>query len=458
MRVRVSPAALAGALAMAGAQHNAPYNIPKEGSLYVEVTLHSLSDVSKEVEIRATAQELEPHFDKAFRGYQAKVEIKGFRKGRAPLELVKKLYGDLIEQDSLESVANELYRKAVQEKELKPIGEPLLVDMDYKKGEGVRFKIKYDVRPPVELRSYKGIPVEKVVHKVSDQEVEAEIARLQRMNASVEEVPRVTGSEHIVTVEMQELDVGGVPLIGKKSDSVRFYLADPQLEQPFKDALQSAETGGEYRVKFEHQHGDHQHNVHAALRVKKVESVTLPGLTDEFVSKITKGKVLTVEKLRDDVKQDLIAYWNAKSERQVLNSVTGELIRRHDFDVPESLIRSVLAGLLEEVKNESPNKQLPKDFDAEKFFQENRAYAIYQAKWALIREELIRAEKITVEDADLFKLAEQESSKIGIDKERLVNYYKSSDQVKDRVVGEKLMKLLLESAKIMEVEEKQPVL
>ncbi|MBI3005452.1 MAG: trigger factor [Ignavibacteriales bacterium] len=422
------------------------------------MTVHSLSEVSKEVEIRASAQELEPHFDKAFRGYQAKVEIKGFRKGRAPLELVKKLYGELIEQDSLESVANELYKKAVEEKELKPIGDPLLVDMDYKKGEGVRFKIKYDVRPKVDLKEYKGIPVEKVVHRVTDEEVESEIARLRRMNAGVEEVSSVTDAEHIVTVDMQELDEAGVPIIGKKTQNVRFYLADAQLEQPFKDALKSAEAGGEYRVKFEHQHGDHKHSVNAALRAKKIEKVKLPDLNDEFVSKITKGKVTTVETLRADVKQDLIAYWNAKSERGVLNSVTGELIRRHDFEVPESLIRSVLVGLVEEVKNESPDKQLPKGFDAEKFFQENRAYAIYQAKWALLREELIRTEKISAEEADLLKLAEQESAKIGIDKERLVNYYKSSDQVKDRMVGEKLMKLLLDSAKIKEVEEKPPVL
>jgi len=261
-----------------------------------------------------------------------------------------------------------------------------------------------------------------------------------------------------VTVEIQELDEAGIPIIGKKTDSTRFYLADAQLEQPFKDALKSAEKGGEYRVKFEHQHGDHKHSVNAALKAKKIEKVNLPELNDEFVSRITKGKVASVEKLRSDVQQDLISYWNAKSEREVLNSITGELIRRHDFQVPDSLIRSVLAGLLEDVKNESPNKQLPKDFDSEKFFQENRAYAIYQAKWALLREELIRAENLVADDADLLKLAEHESTKIGIDKERLVNYYKSSDQVKDRVVGEKLMKLLLESAKIKEVEEKQPIL
>ncbi len=138
----------------------------------------------------------------------------------------------------------------------------------------------------------------------------------------------------------------------------------------------------------------------------------------------------------------------------MINSITAEIIRRHEFQVPESLIRSVLTGLLEEVKNEYPNKQLPAEFDIEKFNEENRAYAIYQAKWALLREELIKAENITVSDEDLEKLAEEESAKIKIPKDRLVSYYKSSEQIKDRLIGDKLLKLLVNSAKIKEIPEK----
>jgi len=100
------------------------------------------------------------------------------------------------------------------------------------------------------------------------------------------------------------------------------------------------------------------------------------------------------------------------------------------------------------------NKQLPEEFDTEKFFQENRAYAIFQSKWALLREEIIKAEQLTVDDSVLVALAEKEASKIGIDKERLIAYYKSSDQVKDRLLGDKLMDLLISSSKITELDDK----
>jgi trigger factor len=419
----------------------------------VEVIIQSLSDVSREVEITATTEDLAPHFDKAYLEYRKKIEIRGFRKGKAPLDIVKKLYGDLIENDSLNEVATEMYRKAVKEKELKPLGEPVLIDMDYKRGESFRCKIQYDIRPTIEVKQYKGIAVEKSVHSITDDEVEKEIIRLQRINAMMEEVEAVTDPEHIVTATLQDLDDSGTPVIGK-SDDIRFYLADEQLEQPFKDALREARKGGIYRVQFEHKHGEHAHTVNTQIIVTKIQKVTLSPLDDAFVAKVTKDKFVTVDSLRAGIREDIIAYWKEKTERQVINSITAEIIRLHEFQVPESLIRSVLDGLLEEMKNEYPNKRLPDEFNIEKFNEENRAYAIYQAKWALLREELIKAENITVSDEDLEKLAETESAKIKIPKDRLISYYKSSEQIKDRLIGDKLLKILVDSAKIKEVPEK----
>ena len=420
----------------------------------MEVTVQSLSDVLRAAEITATPEDLAPHFNKAFLEYRKKIEIRGFRKGKAPIDIVKKLYGDLIENDSLNEIATEFYRQAVKEKDLKPIGEPILVDMDYKHGESFRCKIQFDVRPRIEIKEYKGIEVEKVVHTATDDEVEKELVRLQRSNATLEEADVVTSPDYIVTATLQDMDETGALIIGKKSENIRFYLADEQLEQPFKDVLKDARKNGEYRVQFEHKHDEHAHTVNTQIIVKKIEKVTLPLLDDALVSKVTKNKFTSVETLRSNIKEEIITYWKEKSDRQVINSLTAEIIRRHEFQVPESLIRNVLDGLLEEVKNEYPEKRLPSEFDAEKFKEENRAYAIYQAKWALLREELIKAENVAASDEDLEKLAEEESEKIKIPKDRLINYYKSSDQIKDRLVGDKLLKLLVNSATIKEVPEK----
>jgi trigger factor len=420
----------------------------------VEVTVNSLTDVSREVEITATIADLVPHFEKAYQEQRKKIDIRGFRKGKAPLDLIKKLYGDLIENEALNEIATALYRQAIKEKELKPIGDPVLVDMDYKPGESFRCKIQYDIRPAIELKNYKGVEVEKPIHTVTDNEVENELLRLRRSNATFEEVEKVTNEEHIVTADLQDVDDHGAPTAGKKNEGVRFYLADEQLEQPFKDALKAAEKGAVYPVTFEHQHGDHSHKVKTQATVQKIEKMILPVLDDAFVVKVTKDKIKTVDEFRSNIKTEMIAYWKSQSDRQVVNAVTAEILKRHEFQVPESMVHNVLEGLREELQNEQPSRKLPDDFDVEKFNEQNHEYATYQAKWALLREELLKAENITVSDEDLEKLATEEAERIKIPKDRLISYYKSSEQIKERLIGDKLLKVLVDSAKIKEVPEK----
>jgi trigger factor len=315
-------------------------------------------------------------------------------------------------------------------------------------------KIQYDIRPTIQLVQYKGLSIETVVHTITDDELEDELLRIRKINSVREEVEKVTDDEHVVSAELQEFDDTGFPIIGKKTENARFYLADPQLEQPFKDALRAAQKGNEHEIKFEHQHDDHAHKVNMKAKVTKVEKVVLPELSDEFVKKVTKDKITSLDEFRKGIREDVESYWKEKNRRSLINSIVGEIIRLHEFQVPESLIRSVLENLLEEIKGQHPKKQLPADFDIEKFFQENRPYAIFQAKWALLREEIVKTENLSVDEAALVALAEREAAKIGIDKERLIAYYKSSDQVKDRLVGDKLIDLLISSTTVKEVDDR----
>jgi trigger factor len=256
----------------------------------VESNVTEVNDVAREIVISAGVDELKPHFDKKYKEYRPKVDIKGFRKGKAPLDLVIKLYGEMIEQDSLQEVATEFYKLAITENDLKPIGEPTLVDMDYKRGEKLTFKIRYDIRPKITLKKYKGLKVQKPVHTLSDADVDEELLRLRRMNATLSEVDSVTDQEHVVTADLQDLDEQGMPIIGKRTPDSRFYLADEKLEKPFKETLKNAEKGGEYTVRFEHDHGDHKHPVNSRISVKKIEQVVLPDFDDAFVTKITNEK------------------------------------------------------------------------------------------------------------------------------------------------------------------------
>lgn len=416
----------------------------------MEAVTNDITEVEKELSVQLSADELIPHFEEAYKRIQPKIEIKGFRKGKAPIEIIKKMYGEQIEYDSLDVIATDIYRKLAKEQNIQPVGEPVLVDLDYKRGDSFSFKIKYEVLPEIRLNDYKGIPVEKLIHTVTDQEVEDEILRVRRANATMTDVQTPDDDEHVITADVQELDDTGLPMIGKRSYNQRFYLADETLIEEVKSHLRKTSAGSTVRIKYETQRESHTHKVHIELNVKKIEKIRLPELNDAFVAKITKDKVKTVVEFKEQLRRDIETYWKDRSERRVEDMLVAEIVRRHDFPVPETLVNGIIDRQIEELKSRLSTKQFPENVDETTYRQELRPSAIFQAKWYLIRERIIEEEGLSVQDADLERLAEERSKKTGIAIEKLREFFKSSEETQRQIVSEKLTTFLKRKAKITE--------
>jgi len=416
----------------------------------MEVSITNISEVEKEMHVEASAEELIPHFEEAYKRYQPKIELHGFRKGKAPLDLVKKIYGESIEYSSLDTIASDVYRSIVEERHLQPIGEPVLTDLDYKRGQALKFKVKYEIKPNVVVQEYKDLPVEKLVHTVTEKEIQDEILRLRKANATLEEVQQVTDDEHLVTADIQQLDAGGSPLIGKKTPDAKLYLADETLYPEIRDALRTGSAGSALRVKVDHTHDKEQHTDYLELSVKKIEKTNLPPMDDEFVKKITKGRTTTVDAFMQQLRTDLEQYWKERTEQRLSDTIIGEIVKRHPLTVPESLVKGILDSLIEDLRNRYPKKKFPPDFNEQAFRESNRNYALFQAQWYLLRESIIGKEGIVSSESDLRKRAELDAPNVGIDTDRLYKFYESSSQVKDKIVSEKLMEFLISHQAITE--------
>lgn len=416
----------------------------------MEVALSNITDIEKEIQIQVTAKELVPHFEDAYKREQSKLEVRGFRKGKAPLDLIKRIYGESIEYDALSQIASDFYRKYAEEEHLEPLGEPVLADINYKRGEELTFKIKFEVKPKFELGNYKGIQLERVIYPITEKDVENELRRLQKSNSTRSEAQSATDDEHILAVDVQELDHAGTPLIGKKNLDMRVYLADESVHPEVRLALLGVSTGESRRIKYEIERDGQKTQHHIECTVKKIEKVQLPDFDDEFVKKVTKKKVSTLTEFRKRIQSDLEAYWRDASERNMVDTLIGEIVRQHDFTVPESLIKAVADSYIEELKSQYPNKKFPADFDEKQFRDEYRPSAIFQAKWYIVRERIAEAEKIAVEEADIQRRAERDAPNMGIDKERLLQFYQTSDSVKEKITSEKLMTFLKDHAIITE--------
>ena len=422
----------------------------------MQVTINTLSPTEREAAFEVPSNELEPHFDLAYEKFRPKAELKGFRKGKVPLPMIKKLYGEAIEHDALDEIANTLYRKAMEERNIQPIGTPSMVDLDFKRKQHLRFTVKYEVKPEIILGDYKGLTVEKPIHTVTDAEVDDELHNLRKVNSTNTDAALVTDNEHVVMANVQELDDSGTPLIGKKTSDARFYLADPVLAPEIREALKAAKVDETYRVQYESNHENHTHKHHFDITVTKVQKVDLPPFDETLVKKLTGDKVASPEEFRKEIRADLEKYWEEQANARVNDTIANSLVRSHDFPVPESIVEAFLKSFIEDIKSRSRDRRLPTDFNEQKFRSENREYATWQAKWMLLKEAIAEKENLTITDDDLATMADQEASRIGIDKTRLLDYYKRSNTASERLISDKVMALLRSHAKVHEkvIEEK----
>ena len=416
----------------------------------MQVSITDVTDVDKEVEISTTPDELDPHFEEAYRKYQATASLKGFRKGKAPLSMIRQVYGESIRYTAIDTIANDLYRRAMEERDIRPIGDPVLTTIDYKPESGLNFKIRYEVLPDFQLGSYKGVGVEKPVHEITDAELQEELDRIRRSNSTLADITKIENEQTLAVVDIQELDDDGTPLIGRKTSDARLYLADPSIFREIREKLIGAEVGSTVRMTTEPGEGEEGQKRNLEVLVKQAKSVTLPEVTDEFVSKITKEKTTSSAAFLDELKESIRRYWDDRSRRRTLDAVIADIVGRHQFVVPESLVRLYTDSLIEDLKHRSPDHRLPADFNEQEFREQNRGPMAFQAKWHLIQDRIIADAELEISDEDYKQFAERDAAVIGVPAERLVDMYRNSAQTRDRLLTDKLNDFLLANAEVTE--------
>ena len=416
----------------------------------MNVSITDITDVDKEVEISTTSEELTPHFEEAYRKYQQTASLKGFRKGKAPLSMIRQVYGESIRYTSLDGIANDLYRSAMEERDIRPIGDPVLTTIDFKPETGLNFRIRYEVLPVFTLGTYTGVRAEKPVHEITDTELQEEINRIRRSNSTLADVSRIADAQTLVTVDIQELDDAGTPLIGRKTTDAKLYLADESIFREIREKLIGAETGAPVRMTVGPSDGEQGEKRNLEVLVKQIKSVTLPEVTDEFVLKITRGKTASAADFTAELRESIRKYWDDRSRRKTLDAVISDIVRRHEFVVPESLVRAYTDSLIEDARHRSPDHKLPPDFNEEEFRKQNRVPVAFQAKWHLIRDRIIADAGMELTQEDYERFAERDAAVIGVEKDRLVAMYRGSASTRERLLTEKLNDYLLANAEVSE--------
>ena len=420
----------------------------------MEKKVNEIAKAEHELEITLTYDEIKPEIDDAYKKERKKISIDGFRKGKAPIHIIKKYYGESIEYQAAETISNKKFWDIVEEDNLKPISTPKLIDIDFVPGEKLSFKVQYEVKPELELKDYKGLEIEKPLLKVRDEDVENEVNRALKAHLTYEEAEVIEDNNYRYVASLQRVNEDGDPFEGSNPENLTVDLSEPTVNLELLEKSKSKKSGDKFDFSFvdEHKHGEdtHKEEYKYLIEVVKVEKIVTPELDEELVQKISNKQAKTIEEFKGQIKDNFEKYYESQSTQIFESTLLNEVVKNNDFSAPEGYIATMLDRLVEVEKQNAQRNQQPVG-DDETLKKTLATRAEWTAKWQIILENLARIENIKVEDSELEKLAEEEASKTGISVKKLIKYYKDTNR-EESLLEDKVIKFLTENTKIIEVD------
>lgn len=417
----------------------------------MNISVENLSNVDKKVIIEADSSDLAPKIDQALRQYRKTMNLPGFRPGKAPIALVKKRIGKEVEGEQIDKFIQDVYQKEIVP-EHKPIGEPRVDNLDYTDGK-LHVEIKIGVAPEFEIADLSTISVDRLVHDVTDEEIEKEYEHTLRRNSEWMETDEAASADSKVTIDVVRLDADGNETTDHDHD-LPLDLASEQNKE-YADALTGTKSGESTTITID----ENGEKVVYKATVKKVETRKEPELNEEFFKKASRDQAANEEDFRNYLKNQIQNYFDQTSEELFHDKIAGKLIESHDFEVPENIYQDILNSRISNIMRENDNK-LPEDFDRDAYETEQRISLLNEGKWTFIVTKLLQKfpdTELKPEDVDAF--FETESARMGLPAEMLKNFYASqSEQLENlrmRIRTNKLFTKLAEEVKVVELSKEE---
>jgi len=414
----------------------------------LENKVNQLSTAEHQLEVTLSPEEASPLIQSEVAKKIATIQIPGFRKGKAPRHVIKNMYGESLEYDAAEKVANKTFWDIAKELDLKPLNTPGLVDIDYKPGEALSFKVNYEVFPEIEVVGYKGNDIEIPKYEVTDSLIEEEIKNLLSSNATYENVDKMEDPDSTVI----DIDVYNAETSLEMGTPKAIELNYPLLSDTFKtnapnlkagDIIEPADFYAEQKMI------DGYAKTNYKFIVKGFRKKALPELNDEFVQSVSK-EYKTVDELKEGISAYYKGYYNDMTTRIYTSRLEKTLLDANDVKVPGSFVERVLEYFVKEEteKAKKEKKPLPKADDLRVAY---KPYAEKEAKWQVLRENIIRQENLSVTEEYINDMVAKEVERYNISEDILKEYF-SGDSVRNQLLYTLLDNFLGELNPIKEID------
>ena len=298
-----------------------------------------------ELTINVPADEFEAAVEKVFKRESKKITIPGFRKGKAPRAFVEKYYGEQVfYEDAINLVYPSALESAVEEAGLKLIEDHIGFDLlESGKGKDLLFKVTVTTYPEVTIEGYKGIEIVKKPVEVTEEDIDAELVKVQDRNSRMVTVEdRAAQNGDTVEIDFEGF-VDGVAFEGGKAENFNLTLGSGQFIPGFEDQVVGHNTGDEFDVNVtfpEDYHAEELKGKAAVFKIKlhEIKAKELPEIDDDFIKDISEFD--TVEAYRADVREKLTAARQKQADNDADNQLIDALIEKLQGEIPEAMYQN----------------------------------------------------------------------------------------------------------------------
>ena len=415
-------------------------------STQVERLEHNMAKLTIEVPAEEFNKALKAAYDKN----KKSISIPGFRKGKAPMVMIEKMYGaGIFYEDAANILIPEAYSKAVDESGLEVVSQPEIDVTQIEKGKDFIFTAEVAVKPEVTLGQYKGVEVPKAVIEVTDEEVDEEVKKEQEKNARTVAVEdRAVESGDIVTLDYEGF-VDGVAFEGGKGENYPLTIGSNSFIPGFEDQLIGAqvEVTLDVNVTFpEEYHSADLAGKDAVFKclVHKIETKELPELDDEFAQDVSEFD--TLDEYKADVKKTLTEKKEASAKTAKENAAVDKVIENAEMDIPDAMIDAEVTQMVNNFAQRIQSQGLSfeqylqftgSNMDAMK--EQMKPQAVKRIQSRLVLEKIAEVENIQIPDeklneeiANMAKMYNMEADKLM----EIMGDYEKDQMKKDMAVQE----------------------
>jgi len=395
-------------------------------SLQVEKLEHNMAKLT----IEASADDLEKALQKAYLKQKNRINIPGFRKGKAPRKLIEKMYGpEVFYEDAANDLINTAYADALKETDEDIVSRPQIDVVQIEKGKPFIFTAEVALKPEIEVGKYKGVKVEKINTDVKASEVEDKLKEEQKRNSrKVEVTDRPVKDEDIVNIDYSG-SVDGEVFEGGTASKQELVIGSHSFIDNFEEQIIGKSIGDEFdvNVTFPEKYQEESLAGKAAVFKVKLNGITekqLPELDDEFASDVSDFE--TLKEYKEDIKKKLKEGKEEEAKRIKTDQALKAIVEDSNMDIPQAMIDTEAEQLVEAYANRFRQQgftlQQYMQFTGmtmDKLKEDMTAQAKVNIESRLVLEAVAKAEKIEASDEELDKELEDMSKQYRIEKDKI---------------------------------------